>query len=65
MASNFFPGSFYDNIDAVVRAIGLRQPGVVWGLASVSWDSLEERNTFLNQLAQRNYFDVIGNEGGG
>lgn len=63
MAQTFFPGSFYDNIDAVVRAIGLRQPGVVWALASVSWDSIEDRNRFLDELAQRNYFDVV-NEGG-
>ena len=63
MAVSFFPGSFYDNLDAGVTALGLRQPGVVWALASVSWDSLEDRNKFLDELAQRNYFDVV-NEGG-
>jgi hypothetical protein len=61
----FTPGSIYDNIDAVVRAIGFTQPGVVWSLAQVSWDSLEDRNNFLDQLIKRDYFDVVGrNEGG-
>lgn len=63
MAVSFFPGSFYDNLDAAVRTLGLKQPGVLWALASVSWDSIEDRNKFFDQLAQRNYFDVV-NEGG-
>lgn len=62
MKGKFAPGSFYDNLDAAVRAIGLSQPGVVWGIASVSWDSIEDRNAFLDDLVRRNYFDVV--EGG-
>lgn len=62
MQGKFFPGSFYDNIDAAVRTLGLKQPGVIWALASVPWESLEDRNKFLDELAQRSYFDVV--EGG-
>lgn len=61
----FSPGSFYDNIDAAVRALGFRQPGVIWALAQVPWESITDRNTFLDSLASRSYFDVIDSGEGG
>ena len=65
--SMFKPGTFYDNIDAIVRQLGVRDVGVVWGLAKIRWKSPQERDEFLSALIERNYFDVIstgqGNNG--
>lgn len=61
----FAPGSFYDNIDAAVRVLGFRQPGVIWALAQVPWQSITDRNSFLESLVERDYFDVIGSDTGG
>lgn len=57
--SNFMPGSFYDNLDAVATALGFRNPGAVWGLAQVPWRSPEERDAFLSALTAQDYFSVI------
>lgn len=65
MASAFETGSFYDNIDATVRAIGVTQPGVVWALAGVSWDSVSDRDAFLASLTGRDLTEVIGTDTGG
>lgn len=59
MAGNFDPGSFYDNLDAAVKAVGVNQPGAVWGLAGVSWDSVSDRDAFLATLAARSTSNVI------
>lgn len=65
MATAFEPGSFYDNLDATVTAIGLAQPGVVWALAGVSWDSLTDRDAFLATLTQRDLANVVSTGMGG
>jgi hypothetical protein len=59
----FEPGSFYDNLDVTVKALGMNQPGVVWALAGVSWDSLSDRDAFLATLTGRPIDEVVG--GGG
>ena len=41
---------FIDNLDAVVKAIGPQQVGVVWGLATTNWTSESERDQFLSEL---------------
>lgn len=65
MSRHFSPGSFYDNIDTATKILGLKQPGVIWALASVPWDSITDRNDFLNQLVARDYREIVQpNEGG-
>ena len=54
----FQPGSFYDNLDATVRALGAHQPGVVWSLAGVSWDTIEDRDAFLATLTARDVREI-------
>ena len=41
---------FVDNIDAVVKAIGVEDVGLVWGLASTYWENEVERDQFLNAI---------------
>lgn len=45
-------GSLFDNIDAAVKAIGLRAPGIVWGIATTQWQTPQQRDEFLNLLRQ-------------
>lgn len=42
--------SLKNNIAAVTNAIGVKNVGLVWGLANVNWTSEEERDTFLRVL---------------
>lgn len=60
----FESGSFYDNLDATVKAVGLSQPGVVWALAGVSWDSVSDRDAFLATLTGRDAAEVLNQIGG-
>jgi hypothetical protein len=65
VSSVFQPGSFYDNLDKAVQVLGVSQPGVVWALAQVSWDSIQDRDNFLDTLVSRDYFDVVNQNQGG
>lgn len=47
------PGTLYDNIDAAVKAIGSRSPGIVWGLANVEWPTVADRDAFLSLLRKK------------
>lgn len=49
----FDPLTVWDNVDAAVQHIGLTQPGVVWGLANVRWNSVEERDQFLRAISKK------------
>jgi len=40
--------SFVKNIDAGVKALGLRNAPVVYALARVNWDSVADRDAFLS-----------------
>lgn len=39
--------NFVNNIDAGVKALGLRNAPVVYSLARVQWSSIEDRDAFL------------------
>ena len=52
------PLSFMDNFSAGLDALGTKGAGVAWGLASISWDSIEERDASLASLAA-----ATGNDG--
>lgn len=45
--------SFVSNVDAVVRHLGAQYPGIVMNLASVKWDSDDDRDAFLRFLSGR------------
>lgn len=44
---------FVQNIDAAVAHLGAQQPAIILNLASVPWESDEDRDTFLRYLAGR------------
>lgn len=50
---NWQQGTVFDNVAAVVSVIGVESPGVVWGLANVGWESVEERDRFLSLLRKK------------
>lgn len=52
-ATSWQPGTLWDNIDAVAGAIGIDQPGLVWGLAQFSWPSTDERDAFLRAVVSQ------------
>lgn len=45
--------SFVNNVDAVVKHLGAQYPGIVMNLASVQWESDEDRESFLRMLSGR------------
>jgi hypothetical protein len=45
--------SFVSNVDSVVRHLGAQYPGIVMNLASVQWDSDDDRDSFLRILSGR------------
>lgn len=46
-------GTVFDHVAAVVSVIGVENPGVVWGLANVKWESPEHRDQFLAMLRKK------------
>jgi hypothetical protein len=44
--------SFIQNVDAVVKAVGASNVGLVWGLANMNWADEKERDTFLAEITQ-------------
>lgn len=44
--------SFIEDVSAIVDRIGVRWPGVVYGLAQVQWASPEQRDEFLDALVK-------------
>lgn len=47
------PLTVWDNINAAVMHIGVTEPGVVWGLANVRWQTVEERDQFLRAISKK------------
>ena len=45
--------SFVSNVDAIVKHLGAQHPGIVMNLASVRWESDEERDSFLRTISGR------------
>ena len=52
MAGQWQQGSFLDHFTAAVSALGHENIGAAWGLASIPWQSEEDRSQFLNALTQ-------------
>lgn len=53
----FKPGSFYDNFDAAVRALGVDQIPLAFDMAKVKYPSVRERDrllTILRKMGEEN-----------
>lgn len=46
--------SFVNNIAAGVDAVGLRNAPIIFGLAKVQWNSVEDRDAFLAWVGEDN-----------
>lgn len=46
--------SFVNNISAGVDAVGLRNAPIIFGLAKVQWNSVEDRDAFLAWVGEDN-----------
>jgi hypothetical protein len=44
--------SFVNNIAAGVNAVGVRNAPIVWGLARVDWQSVQDRDAFFAWVGQ-------------
>lgn len=45
--------TFISNVDAAVNHLGAQFPGIIVNLASVQWESDEDRDSFLRLLSGR------------
>jgi hypothetical protein len=43
-------GTLFDNIDKFASSLGFENAGVVLPLATIPWQSLEDRNAFIGML---------------
>lgn len=43
-------GSFYDNVDKFANSLGYQNAGIVMTLAMVPWDSVDDRNAFIEAI---------------
>lgn len=43
----FMPGSLFDNIDKFANSLGYQNAGIAIELAMISWQSPEERDSFI------------------
>jgi hypothetical protein len=44
------PGSLYDNVDKFANSLGYENAGIVLTLAMVPWDSVDDRDAFIEVL---------------
>lgn len=43
-------GSLYDHIDQFANSLGYENAAVALSLAMISWDSIEDRNSFIQAI---------------
>lgn len=44
------PGSLYDNVDKFANSLGYENAGIALTLAMVPWDSINDRDAFIEVL---------------
>jgi hypothetical protein len=44
------PGSLYDNVDKFANSLGYENAGIALTLAMVPWDSVDDRDAFIEVL---------------
>jgi hypothetical protein len=55
-------GSFWDNFSAAADAVGFENADIAWGLASVPWESIEDRESFLDSITLPRTRDLARDE---
>jgi hypothetical protein len=53
----FIPGGFFDNIDKFASSLGYQNAAIVFELAMIPWQSVEDRDGFIMGITQQ---DVKG-----
>lgn len=46
------PGTFLDNLNVAALHVGYENLPLAWGIASVPWKSVEDRDSFLTALTK-------------
>jgi hypothetical protein len=50
--SAFNPGSVFDNIDKFANSLGYQNLGIVMKLSVMPWDSIDDRDAFIEAITQ-------------
>jgi hypothetical protein len=48
----FMPGTFFDNVDKFASSLGYQNAGIVFELAMIPWQSVEDRDAFIMGITQ-------------
>lgn len=48
----FDPGSLFDNIDKFANSLGYQNLGIVMNLSLIPWDSVDDRDAFIETITQ-------------
>jgi hypothetical protein len=60
--SKWIAGSFWDNFSAAADAVGFENADIAWGLARVPWESIEDREAFLDSISSPLTRDLANDE---
>jgi hypothetical protein len=55
-------GSFWDHLGAAADAVGFENADIAWGIAQVPWESIEDREAFLDSITSPRTRDIIDEE---
>jgi hypothetical protein len=50
--SAFTPGSIFDNIDKFTNSLGYQNLGIIIKLSTIPWDSVDDRDAFIEAITQ-------------
>ena len=50
--SAFSPGSVFDNVDKFANSLGYQNLGIVMKLSLMPWDSIDDRDAFIETITQ-------------
>ncbi len=53
-------GTVWDNFAAAADAVGFENADIAWGLSQVSWESIIERDQFLDSITAQRTRDMYG-----
>lgn len=53
-------GTVWDNLGAAADALGFENADIAWGLAQVPWESLTDRDQFLDAMTAQRTRDAYG-----
>lgn len=50
--SAFIPGSIFDNVDKFANSLGYQNLGIIVKLSLIPWDSVDDRDAFIEAITQ-------------